>query len=164
MDSGFHLLSGCVDYLICNFPKPLAGGPTFFLKVSGHRSDSGMFFGKLVMVISRTSCKMLPFKANFPRHIHLGGHARIVEVPTASWAFIHGAIQESLEIMLDNVTWQTLSTWVRTCHVSRFWSAFCARRKHRTCFVAVHPFSPWGWFATCPLLRWLTAYVLAGTL
>ena len=27
--------------------------------------------------------------------------------------FIHGAIQESLEIMLDNVTWQTLSTWVR---------------------------------------------------
>lgn len=88
---------------------PIRFGDVFFLE-----SWWRFFFGRNSLL------KTAPFKIKiriFP------GTDIWVEVSrsVASWhhgPFIHGAIQESLEIMLDNVTWQTLSTWVRTCHVS----------------------------------------------
>lgn len=98
-----------------------------------YRSDSGMFFLESWwrFFFGRISLfKTVPCKIEI--RIFPGTDIWVEvsrKVHTASLA-IHGAIQESLEIMLDNVTWQSLSTRVRTCHVSHIRTWRCNAVQH----------------------------------
>ena len=123
------------SWLICNFPTEMKVGLLFSLKVFPKSTDQirgcffleswwRFFFGRISLF------KTVPCKIEI--RIFPGTDIWVEvsrKVHTASWA-IHGAIQESLEIMLDNVTWQTLSTWVRTCHVSHVRTWRCNDVQH----------------------------------